>query len=402
MARTVFSAPLFSETQLVTYRKEAVCCEIDLLSVDWSTGTMSSLTSSTDNEDDDDSSSCGGAVQFVTDETEDDELAAVSVAASADQSSTNYVVEKHSFNERLSHYTPSNVLQSKFQRAVQAACIFEAGERVYATATKKDPDVKELFLETYHTVLSEIDDTYMDDIAREKMKILVGGRQDNSSLPMDGAKIGKKVSEFRRLINNQLSSFFPKDLATLPSGTSLNEAFDSMKQKLVDKYWKKDGKEPPEHWWYTGPVPVFLFLTVQIFRKSAHINPKTAAVDYAKSRAVMKEEKQAKKKLVADTLNELTRKKEEAMHHSRRLKAESKVINAQAYAEQVATARRQAETAEIKAELDLLDQHQALFGEEEFRNLKRQKLMQIFSRKSFQETLRSDNNLITVDDNSTD
>ena len=351
---------------------------------------MSSLTSTSDHDKDDDSSSCPGA-ELISDDTEDDDLAAVSVAASADQSATNYVVEKYAFNERLSFYTPNNVLQSKFQRAVKAACIFEAGERVYAMATKKDPDVKELFLETYHTVLSEIDDTYMDEVAREKMKILVGGRQDNSSVPMDGAKISKKFSEFRRLINNQLSSFFPKDLATLPSGTSLNEAFDQMKEKLVDKYWKKDGKEPPEHWWYTGPVPVFLFLTVQIFRKSAHINPKTAAIDYAKSRAVMKEEKQAKKKLVADTLNEMTKKKEEALQQSRKLKAESKVINATAYAQHVATARRQAETAEIKAELEMLDQHSSLFGEEELKRLKRQKIMQIFSRKSFDCTLASSN-----------
>ena len=53
-----------------------------------------------------------------------------------------------------------------------------------STVTKKDPDVKELFLETYHTVLSEIDDTYTAEVAREKMKILVGGQQDNLSVPI--------------------------------------------------------------------------------------------------------------------------------------------------------------------------------------------------------------------------
>ena len=31
---------------------------------------------------------------------------------------------------------------AKFEKVVQPACIFEAGERVYSTATKKDPDVK--------------------------------------------------------------------------------------------------------------------------------------------------------------------------------------------------------------------------------------------------------------------
>ena len=347
---------------------------------------MSSVTFSSDDEDEEEVSSSVG-VEVLTDAVEEDELAAVSVAASADQSSTNYVVERYKFTERLSHYTPNNILQSKFERAVQAACIFEAGERVYATATKKDPDVKELFLETYHTVLSEIDDTYMDDVAKEKMKILVGGRQDNSSVPMDGAKISKKFSEFRRLINNQLSSMFPKDLATLPSGTSLNEAFDQMRERLIEKYWKKDGKEPPEHWLYTGPVPVFLFLTVQIFRKSAHINPKTAAIDYAKSRATMKEEKQAKRKLVADTLNDMNKKREEATQRNRKMKAESRVINATAFAQQVATARRQAETAEIKAELELLDEHKTLFSDDELRRLKKQKIMQIFSRKSFDDSL---------------
>ena len=66
------------------------------------------------------------------------------------------------------------------------------------------------------------------------------------------------------------------------------------------------------------------------------------------------------------------------------------MINANA--QQVATARRQAETAEIKAELELLDEHKGLFSTDELSRLKKQKLMQIFSCKTFQECLDASQN----------
>ena len=71
-----------------------------------------------------------GLAEAEDEETEDDGLTTASTSASQSQSVTNYQVENYKFTERLAHFTPGNVFRAGFEKAVQAAIIFEAGERV--------------------------------------------------------------------------------------------------------------------------------------------------------------------------------------------------------------------------------------------------------------------------------
>ena len=144
----------------------------------------------------------GGAVDLSDkDSTSDaqdnkaDDLATESVSVCTNRLTFNYASEKYNFNERLSFYTPGNIFHSKFTKAIQAARIFEAGQRVYASCTKKDPDLKEQFRECYDTVVSELDDTYIDDCTKDSLCSLFGARQENANQPMDGNKIAKKFAE---------------------------------------------------------------------------------------------------------------------------------------------------------------------------------------------------------------
>lgn len=219
-------------------------------------------------------------------ETEADGLASVATSAYQSQGTTNYVAEMYPFKDRLAHFTPGNILQPQFARAVQAACIFEAGHRVLEMGTQKEPDLKDCYVDSYNEVLEEIDDSYMDDIAKQRLKVLVGARADNATTPMDGAKIQKKYNEFKRFINKFFIPVLPKNISALKSGTDLNEAWDKMRNHLIAENWKNAKKPPPDHYMLTGPSPVFLFLTVQIFRTSAVINPHVANVtDNRKSKA---------------------------------------------------------------------------------------------------------------------
>ena len=271
-------------------------------------------------------------------------LAAKSVSVSTDRSTFNYHSDTYKFPERFSYFIPNNVYNPDFAKAIQAACIFEAGERVYSKATKKDPDVKDLFLETYHCVLSELDDTYIGDDDKEQLKILTGGRQENSTVPMDGAKIAKKFSDFRRDLNRDFFTKLPKDVATLRSGRGLNEAYDELHRQLIDQFWKKDGKEPPENWVYKGPVPVFLFLCSQVFRKSPHLNPRTANIKHTsmKSRVEQKRDRQAKRKADADADARMDegQRCQAVSDTNKTMKAQSKVLSANAYAQSVAVSKR--------------------------------------------------------------
>ena len=49
--------------------------------------------------------------------------------------------------------------------------------------------------------LLKIDESFMDPIAKERLKILIGGRAGNASSHMDGAKIQKRYNQLKRDIN---------------------------------------------------------------------------------------------------------------------------------------------------------------------------------------------------------
>ena len=137
------------------------------------------------NEDDDDDE----------EETETEGIASVATSANQSQRITNYQAENYPFKDRLAYYTPGNVLQPQYEKAVQAACIFEAGHRVLEMGTQKEPDLKDTYFDCYNEVLEEIDDSYMDDVAKERLKIMTGARGENATTPMDGAKIQKRYNE---------------------------------------------------------------------------------------------------------------------------------------------------------------------------------------------------------------
>ena len=137
----------------------------------------------------------------------DDDVTKVATNASQSRESTNYfLVETFGFGERLAHYTPGNVFLKAFEKAtIQSACIFEAGTRVFASATARCPDVKDLFEKSHKAVVEELDDSYINDVAKECLWILVGGRQDNSNTPMNGDKLYKKFTEIQHLINKNFT-----------------------------------------------------------------------------------------------------------------------------------------------------------------------------------------------------
>ena len=332
-------------------------------------------------------------------EEEEQSLVAESVSTTANRSTSNYELERYEFRERLAFYTPENVFHPKYNKAIQACCIFEAGTRVYATATKKDPDLRDMFLETYETVIAELDDTYIDDLNKERLKILAGGRQDNSSVPMDGEKILKKFSDFRRELNKHFFSTgrLPKDVATMKSGQGLTDAYEELKNKLIDEFWdpkkakKNQGTDPPENWIYKGTGPSFLFLCAQVFRKSIHLNPKTSNMNYGntgKSKAEAKRERDAKRKAAVEAKNDDGKRRAETNIENKTKKANSKVTSANAYEQSVAVKARQAETDEIKTSLELLSKYGTDFTEDEVACMRRKALMRLFGRKTMEETLK--------------
>ena len=73
-------------------------------------------------EEDDYDSTSDLEAMGVSDSQGDDGVASVSTSASQKQGTTNYLIEKYPFKDRLAHYTPGNVFDSNYERAVQAAC----------------------------------------------------------------------------------------------------------------------------------------------------------------------------------------------------------------------------------------------------------------------------------------
>ena len=106
-------------------------------------------------EDEDDDGSELDAEQLLTPEEDtetEDALTEASTSAYQNQGVSNYVAETFSFKDRLAFYAPGNVLKSQYEKAVQAACIFEAGHRVLEMGTKLEPDLKDLYVECYYGI----------------------------------------------------------------------------------------------------------------------------------------------------------------------------------------------------------------------------------------------------------
>ena len=316
---------------------------------------------------DDDSSEVGseadaekvmGAVTNDDDEEDTDTeegLTVASTSANQNQGISNYMAEKYPFKERLAYFTPGNVLKPIYVKAVQAAIIFEAGHRVLELGTQKDPDLKDLYLKCFNEVLEEIDDSYMDSVAKDRLKILVGSRAANATNEMDGAKIHTRYNIIKRDINKHFIPKLPKNLSVLPSGTDLNEAFDNLKSELIKEFWKGKEDEPPDGWFLCGPVPVYLYLTVQIFRQSHVVNPCTAnSPGNAKSKAVIKREKDAKRQVEYKEKLEVAKKKKMAEERNDNLRATSKALASKSYAQSIALKTREAQTHEIEKQLELL------------------------------------------------
>ena len=342
----------------------------------------SGINGEDDDEEEDEAMSMASSQQLQTDsQIEDSLLTAASRNANPSQEPTNYLAEQFSFSQRLAHFTPGNIMQPAFAKAVQSACIFEAGTRVYAADTQRDPDLKMMFYDTYQEVLQELDDTYIDDPSRDKLKFMVGGRQDSRSEPMDGDKISRRFTEIRREINKHFTPKLPKNISTLPSGTDLNEAWDNLRNVLTENHWKKDGKPPPEYWLFTGVKPVYLFLTVQVFRTSPHVNPWVAKLQSGKSKAELKREKGEKRKAQVDSLNEDVLKRRDQAAENQNIKASSRQLSSKAYAKKIELDARIAENQSIKDELQMLRENPDLWPPAQLKEMKRAAVMKFMKRK---------------------
>ena len=71
------------------------------------------------------------------------------MAANQSRDISNYLAETFPFKDRLAHFTPGNVLKPMYEKAVQAACIFEAGHRVLETLNRHPPHCRLLFVHQF-------------------------------------------------------------------------------------------------------------------------------------------------------------------------------------------------------------------------------------------------------------
>ena len=103
----------------------------------------------------------------------------------------------------------------------------------------------------------------------------------------------------------------------------------------------------------------------------------------------MKRERKVKRKATAAAANDdINKRVALQIETTNSIKAKSKDMSAKAYAQSVVVSSRQAETAELKEHLDLIDRHgTAVLTHEEFNMYKRQYLMQLLNRKTFDDNI---------------
>ncbi len=140
-----------------------------------------------------------------------------------------YAAEDFSINDRVMHYLAGNLICKSTRLAVEIAGAIYALGVVTSEETTNVSDRNEKLLRVYREYLNAFDPACFEPGLKDKMLNKLYNAQQN----LTGARLWTKSNEWRGELRNGYMPKLPMNLATLPSGTGLRDAYDKF---IFDRY----------------------------------------------------------------------------------------------------------------------------------------------------------------------